>query len=1174
MSDFIHLHNHTHYSLLDGAIRVPDLLTATKNFEMPAVAITDHGNMFGAIDFYLSAKKAGVKPLIGSEMYMAPGSRTERKVIKKGASEATAYHLVLLAKDTTGFKNLMKLSTISYLEGFYYKPRIDFEVLEKYSEGLVAASACLKGAIPYKIIHDGYDAAREMALRYKDIFGDDFYIELQNHGIQEEIDVQDSLIKLARELDIKLIATNDAHYLKREDYEAHDVLLCLQTGKDRDDPKRMRYNTDQLYFKSPAEMKELFKHIPETIETTLEVAEKCDLNLDLSKNFLPRYEIPGEMSMEDYFRQVAYEGLQKRYPEITPDLKQRLDYEIKIINQMGFPSYFLIVKDFIDHARNLGIPVGPGRGSAAGSLVAFALGITNVDPIEYDLIFERFLNPERVTMPDIDIDFCYERRNEIIDYVRQKYGEDQVAQIITFGTMAARAVIRDVGRVLKVPLPEVDKIAKMVPNVLKMTLPKALEQVPELNELTKNESIHKKMIQYSLTLEGLARHASTHACGVVITPTHLNDYVPLFKSSEGDVTTQFEMKFLEEIGVLKMDFLGLRTLTVIDDTLKDLAAKGIIVDLDKIPTNDPATFDVFAKGNTIGIFQFESSGMQTYLKKLKPTCIADLIAMNALYRPGPMDMIDDFIDRKHGVKKIEYLHPKLEPILKETYGIIVYQEQVMRIASELGGFTLGGADLLRRAMGKKKVELMQQQRKLFVEGALKNGVEEKVANEIFDLMDKFAGYGFNKSHAACYSVVAYQTAYLRAHYPAEFMAANLSSEMGVIDRIVILIEECRKAGINVLPPDVNESDVKFIATKNGIRFGLGAIKNVGVASIKAIVTARESFGKFKTIFEFAREVDLRAVNKKVFESLIQVGAMDSLEGHRAQLFEAIDLAVTYAQRVNADKAMGQTSLFDVSVNESSIDTPPLPAVTPWDQSESLRREKALLGFYISGHPLEKFAEELRLFSSIQVKDLGTLKDGLLVQVGGQIVSVKSKFDKKGKMMAFVAFEDFSGMTELLVFSDAFTQYREQLKPDALLMIIGKISCREGEEPKILMDECFPLQYARERFTKDVIITLDSNLLKPENIETVTSFLHRNQGECPLFIRINTPEKNVMIRSKKYKLNPSAEVMKKLKSIVGEDHIQIDIKREQRKAGPNGNGRNGSYYNGQSNGYRKYAATTN
>jgi DNA polymerase-3 subunit alpha len=1174
MSDFIHLHNHTHYSLLDGAIRVPDLLEATKKFEMPAVAITDHGNMFGAIDFYLSAKKAGVKPLVGSEMYMAPGSRTERKAIKKGAAEATAYHLVLLAKDTTGFKNLMKLSTISYLEGFYYKPRIDFEVLEKYSAGLVAASACLKGAVPYKILHDGYDAAREMALRYKEIFGDDFYIELQNHGIQEEIDVQDSLIKLAKELNIKLIATNDAHYLKREDYEAHDVLLCLQTGKDHDDPKRMRYNTDQLYFKSPAEMKELFKHVPEAIENTLEIAEKCNLTLDLSKNFLPRFEIPGDISMADYFHQIAYEGLQKRYKEITPDLRERLDYEIKIINQMGFPSYFLIVKDFIDHARNLGIPVGPGRGSAAGSLAAYALGITNVDPIEYDLIFERFLNPERVTMPDIDIDFCYERRNEIIDYVREKYGADQVAQIITFGTMAARAVIRDVGRVLKVPLPEVDKIAKMVPNALKMTLPKALEQVPELNEMAKSESIHKKLIQYSLTLEGLARHASMHACGVVITPTHLNDYVPLFKSSDGDVTTQFEMKFLEEIGVLKMDFLGLRTLTVIDDTLKDLASKGIVVDLDKIPTNDPATFEVFAKGNTIGIFQFESSGMQTYLKKLRPTCIADLIAMNALYRPGPMDMIDDFIDRKHGVKKIEYLHPKLEPILKETYGIIVYQEQVMRIASELGGFTLGGADLLRRAMGKKKVELMQQQRKLFVEGALKNNVAEKVANEIFDLMDKFAGYGFNKSHAACYSVVAYQTAYFRAHYPVEFMAANLSSEMGVIDRIVILIEECRKAGIKVLPPDVNESVVKFIATKNGIRFGLGAVKNVGVASIKAIVAARENFGKFKTLFEFAREVDLRAVNKKVFESLIQVGAMDTLEGHRAQLFETIDLAVTYAQRVNADKAMGQTSLFDVSVNETSVDTPPLPAITPWDQSVSLRRGKSLLGFYISGHPLQKFEEELQLFSSIQVKDLVTLKDGVFVQVGGQIVSVKSKFDKKGKMMAFVAFEDFSGMTELIVFSDSFTQYREQLKPEALVMILGKISCREGEDPKILMDECFPLQYARERFTKDVIITLDSNQMKPENLETITHFLQRNPGDCPIFVRINTPEKKMMIRSKKYKLNPSAEVIKKLKSIVGGENIQIDIRREQRKTGTNGNGRNGSYYNGQSNGYRKYAAVTN
>ncbi len=1170
MSDFVHLHNHTHYSLLDGAIRVPDLLETTLQYKMPAVAITDHGNMFGAIDFYLSAKKAGVKPIIGAEMYMAPGNRTDRKPLKKDTSERT-YHLILLAKNLTGYKNLMRLASIAFLEGFYYKPRIDFEVLEKYHEGLVAASACIKGAVPFKLLTDGYNAAREMALRYQEIFGADFYIELQNHGLKAEQDIQENLIKLARDLNIKLIATNDAHYLKREHYAAHDVLLCLQTGKDLDDPKRMRYETDQLYFKSTDEMYQLFSHIPEALENTLEIAEKCNVELELSKNYLPRYEIPEPFTLAEYFKTIADKGLQQRYPNITPELQQRLDYEIKIINQMGFPSYFLIVKDFIDYARQLGIPVGPGRGSAAGSLVAYALGITNVDPIQYDLIFERFLNPERVTMPDIDIDFCYERRNEIIEYVRKKYGENQVCQIITFGTMAARAVIRDVGRVLKMPYSEVDKIAKMVPATLKMTLPKALEQVEELRTIAESDELHQKLIQFSLTLEGLARHSSIHACGVVITPNDLTEYVPLYKSPTNDITTQYEMKFLEEVGVLKMDFLGLRTLTVIDDTLKALAAKGIQLDIDKIPLDDKATFDVFSKGNTIAIFQFESSGMQTYLKKLKPTCVADLIAMNALYRPGPMDMIDDFIARKHGDKKIEYLHPLLEPILRETYGIIVYQEQVMRIASDLAGFSMGEDDLLRRAMGKKKVELMKKQRQLFVEGAQKRNVKAEVANEIFDLMDKFAGYGFNKSHAACYSVVAYQTAYLRAHYPSEFMAANLTSEMSNIDRIQILIEECRKMGIHVLPPEVNESDAKFIATEKGIRFGLGAVKNVGLGSIKAITEARKKVGRFHNLFEFVSSIDLRAVNKKVLESLIQVGALDNMEGHRAQLCESIDLAVAYAQNINSDRAMGQTSIFDLEVSDSAISTPLLPAVQPWDKIESLRREKELLGFYISGHPLRKFEEELRLFSTIQVKDIPDTKDGQIVRIGGMVVSVKSMFDRKGKAMAFVNFEDFTGSTEVIVFSDAFSQYREQLKPDAMLILIGKISIREEEDPKIMLDESLPLEYARERFTRGITLTLQSEFLKSEVIQQITGILEKNRGECPLFVQVLEPNKKpVLIKSKRFQLNPGVETMNKLRTIVGAENLRIDARLEIKRTAPNGNYKNGRYngnFNGQNRRYQ-------
>lgn len=1162
MADFVHLHNHTHYSLLDGAIRIPDLLAATKEFEMPAVAMTDHGNMFGVIDFYFSAQKAGVKPIIGSEMYMAPASRTERKQMIKGSADAT-YHLVLLAKNETGYRNLMKLSTISYLEGFYYKPRIDFEVLEQYHEGIIATSACLKGAIAYKLLNDSYDAARQMAIRYYEIFGDDFYIELQNHGLKDELAIQDDLIKIARDLNIKLIATNDAHYLKRDHNEAHDVLLCLQTGKDYDDPKRMRYNTSELYFKSPDEMKALFKHVPEAIENTVEIAEKCQIKFDFSKHHLPRFDIPNGLTPEEYFSRVANEGLKKRYPVVTPELQQRLDYEIQIINQMKFPSYFLIVKDFIDHARQQDIPVGPGRGSAAGSLAAYVMGITNVDPIAYDLIFERFLNPERVTMPDIDIDFCYERREEIINYVRQKYGANQVAQIITFGTMAARAVIRDVGRVLKMPLSEVDKIAKLVPSALKMTLDKALEMVEELRDIAGQDEEHRKLLDYSRILEGLSRHSSTHACGVVITPTDLTDYVPLYKSSNGDVTTQFEMNFLEEIGVLKMDFLGLRTLTVIADTLKALKRRGIDIDIDQIPMDDAATYDVFANGNTIGIFQFESSGMQTYLKKLKPTCIADLIAMNALYRPGPMDMIDDFIARKHGQKKIEYLHPKLEPILKETYGIIVYQEQVMRIASDLGGFSLGGADLLRRAMGKKKVELMQKQRELFIKGAAKNGVSEQLGNEIFDLMDKFAGYGFNKSHAACYSVVAYQTAWLRAHYPAEFMAANMTSEMGNIDRIVILIEECRKMGLNVLPPDVNESEASFNATADGIRFGLGAVKNVGLKPIKAVVDARNEGGRFSTIFDFTSRVDLRALNKKVLESLIQVGAMDSLEGHRAQLMEAIELAVSYAQRQNADRTMGQFSIFDQEDAEVVQDTPLLPAVKSWDKTESLLREKELLGFYISGHPLRKYREEVNLFSTLQAKDVPTTQDGQLVRMGGLVISVKKLLDRKGKTMAFITVEDFSGMVEIIAFSDAYGEYKDQIVPDAMLMFLGRISIREGEDPKILLEETFPLEYARERFTRNVTIILPPEKLNSEFVQGMGKFIERNPGECPIFLQVTTPDNQERyIRSKRFRLTPSALVLQQLTEMVGSGNIRVGIRNENSKKSANGN----SFRNGRTNGY--------
>ena len=1145
MAEFVHLHNHTHYSLLDGACRINDLIETCVEFKMPALAITDHGNMFGAIEFYLQAKKAGIKPIIGSEVYMAPQHRTD-KTSSKGGSEA-AYHLILLAKNFAGYQNLMKLISIGYLEGFYYKPRIDFEVLEKYSEGLIALSACLKGAIPQKLLNDSYTGAQKMALKYQEIFGDDFYLELHDHKIKEEQIVRQGLIKLGKELAIKLVATNDTHYLKRKHYEAHDILLCLQTQKDYDDPKRMRYNTDQIYFKSPEEMQGLFSYIPEAIENTMEIEGKCNLELDLSKNYLPKFEIPeeeGDISIEEYFIKLARQGLEARYKVVNPKLKERLEYELDIINSMGYSGYFLITKDFIDYARKNNIPVGPGRGSAAGSLVSYALGITNVDPIKYDLIFERFLNPERVTLPDIDIDFCYERREEIIDYVRKEYGENNVTQIITFGTMAARAAIRDVGRVLKMPYGEVDKIAKMIPATLKMTISKALEIVPELREISESDDIHRKLIEYSLTLEGLARHASTHAAGVVITPDELTKYTPLYKSSNGDITTQFEMTHLEEVGVLKMDFLGLRTLTVISNTLKALEKRNIHIDIDNIPLDDEKTYEIFSKGQTIGIFQFESSGMREYLRKLKPKSITDLIAMNALYRPGPMEMIDDFIARSHGDKEIEYLHPLLEPILKETYGVIVYQEQVMRIASDLGGFSLGGADLLRRAMGKKKVELMKEQRRKFLEGAAKKGVPQKTANEIFDLMDKFAGYGFNKSHAACYSIVAYQTAYLKAHYPAEFMAANLTSEMNDTKRVVILIEECRKMGINVLPPDVNESFADFVAIDKGIRFGLGAIKNVGMNPINSIVKARESYGRFKSIFDLVSNIDLRYINRKVIESLIQAGAMDSLEGHRVQKLEAIELAIGYAQSVNADRTMGQTRLFDIDDESIVADTPTLPVARPWSESEALLHEKEMLGFYVSGHPLKKYEEEVNIFSTVSLGDLKSMIDGKTVRVAGIINEVKQILDRKGNPMAFVSFEDFTGSTELLIFSETYAKYREFIQKDAIVIVIGRISYRDQDEPKIMVEDVFPINEVHERFTRNITIVMNISEIEEPSIRSISTLFDKNKGRCPVYIRLKGPDDwNCLIKSKKYLVNPGNPFIERLANIVGKDNIEIQARNE-------------------------------
>lgn len=1143
MPGFVHLHNHSHFSLLDGACRIKDLVDAAKRNNMSSLALTDHGCMFGAIEFYKACKKADIKPIVGVEAYMAPRSRKEKST-QKGTMADTSFHLLLLAKNLQGYKNIMRLTSIGYFEGFYYRPRIDWEVLQKYHEGIIVFSACLKGEVAQKVLNGKIDEAKKTALAYRELFGDDYYLEIHKHNLPEEDEVRGHVIELSRDLSIPLVATNDIHYLKREHAVPHDVLICLQTGKDRDDPNRLRYTTDEIFFKSAAEMQATFPEQPEALAITEEIAAKCDLKLEFDKFLLPTFALPSgyeNKTLDDYLADLSREGLKKRYPAITPELEQRLEHELAVIKKTGFVGYFLIVQDFINYARDKGIPVGPGRGSAAGSLVSYCIGITNIDPMPYNLLFERFLNPERVTMPDIDVDFCYERRQEVIDYVRQKYGENNVTQIITFGTMAARAVVRDVGRVLNVKYSDVDKIAKMIPAVIGITLDKALETVSELSSLTESNPTYKQLIENSKVLEGLARHASTHAAGVVITPDELTNYTPLSKSNTGDVTTQYDMKSLESIGVLKMDFLGLRTLTVMDKALHMLKQRGVEIDLDKIPLDDPKSYEIFGNGETISLFQFESSGMREYLKKLKPQCLDDLIAMNALYRPGPMDMIDDFIARKHGTKKIEYLHPALEPVLKETYGIIVYQEQVMRIASELAGFTLGGADLLRRAMGKKNVELMAQQRKKFIAGAKeKHNLPENIANQIFDLMDKFAGYGFNKSHAAGYSLVAYQTAYLKAHYPAEYMAATLTSEMSNTSRIVVLVEECKRMGVPVLPPDLNASLAEFTVVDQKIRYGLGAVKNVGLAAIESIIRARANGGRFSSLFDFASRIDGRTVNKKVLESLVQAGAFDALNANRHQLLLALDAASAFAQRSQDQRFKGQTSIFDDAPAEIQTD-PDLPEVPDWDPAERLKREKEFLGIYLSAHPLQRYAFEVKLFGHPPLQEFEGLRDGVQVMLCGMVTEVKTIVDRKGSQMAFVTIEDFAASTEAIVFSDTLAKHRETLAPDAAVVIIGRTSVRdEGDAPKVLVENVMSIDEAWQELPKSMSLEIPADKLSDSALQRVLQTLRFNPGACQLYLRFRSNGAAAYdFHAKGLRVRPNGEMIKTMQELFGAEAIRVE-----------------------------------
>ncbi|MFQ5905730.1 MAG: DNA polymerase III subunit alpha [bacterium] len=1140
-SDFCHLHVHTDYSLLDGACKIDSIVAKAREWRLPALAITDHGNLFGAIEFYRKAEKAGIKPIIGSEVYVAVGKRTDR-VPARGVQHSS-FHLILLAKDEAGYKNLMKLCSLAYLEGFYYRPRVDKELLSQFSDGLIATSACLRGEVCHNILNGNLKEARKSASDYMDIFGqDNFFLELMDVGMPENKRANEELLRIAEELSIPVVATNDCHYIEKKDAKAHDVLLCLQTGKEMDDKNRLRFKSDEFYFKSPQEMKELFAEVPEAVQSTLAIAERCNLTLDMgtTRTYLPRFPLPdGYENSSDYLRYLARKGTAERYAKVTPAIEERLEYELDVIEKMGFAGYFLIIKDLVDTAKRRNIPVGPGRGSDVGSLVFYALCITEVDPLEHNLLFERFLNPERTSMPDVDIDFGDERRDEMIQYAMDKYGRDCVCHIITFGTMAARAAIRDVGRVLKTPYGEVDRIAKMIPTEPGMTIEKALKGVADLRSLIDSSNNYQELIEIAQRLEGLARHASTHAAGIVIAPGKLTDYVPLYRSSDGDICTQYSVKSVEEIGLLKVDFLGLRTLNVIDKFVDSLRAMRIQIDIKKLPLDDEDTFELLRNGETQGVFQLESSGMREILCKLRPSSFSDLVAVLSLYRPGPLlgglD-IDDFVDRKNGRKEIRYEHPHLESILKETYGVILYQEQVMQIASKLGGFTLGQADILRRAMGKKQAAVMENKRAAFVKGAGKNKINARKANEIFDLMAQFAGYGFNKSHSAGYALISYWTAYLKAHYPVEFMAASLSSEMGSSDRVSLLLKECKRMGIQVSTPDVNTCFYHFAPREDRILFGLGAVKNTGKAAIEAIVEAREEHGPFESLFDFAEKVNTRAVNKRVVENLIKAGTMDNLGAHRASLLASVKRAFELGAASHRRREKGQGSLFGDRFGVSRAQE--LQHAVPWSLTENLSAEKESLGFYLSGHPLQYEVESLTTTSSSR---LDSLEEGTQVVLAGVVVGKRVKKDKRGRQMAFVKIADFDGEVETVFFSDIYDQIRGQLADEAPLVLRARKGARGNA--KVVVERALPLEDAREKLIDGLAINIDSSRAYGDTLKRLKELLVLHPGEYPVTFHVGGKDvDSVTLQPRNLKVSLSHELLHSVRGILGEGSVRLKSRK--------------------------------
>ncbi len=1158
---FVHLHNHSQFSLLDGASKLDDLLAKAAEFGMPAMAVTDHGNLFGAVRFFDQAVAKGIRPILGMEAYVAPGDRRDRTTAAEGTQgtqKKPYYHLILLAADAQGYANLVKLSSLAFTEGFYYKPRIDKALLAEHAAGLIATSACLGGEIAQLLLSGHRERARRAASEMAEIMGkDNYFLEVQDQGLAEEKAVNEGLIGLSRELSLPLVATNDCHFLTRADHFAHDVLICIQTGRTIKDAGRMRY-TEEHYFKSAEEMWAALGHLPEALENTLRIAGRCHFTLERGSYHLPRFQVPAGHDAESYFHKVVEDGFQdrmQRWKEMEArgllrapleTYRARLKEELDVISQMRFDSYFLIVWDFIKHARESDIPVGPGRGSAAGSLVAYCMRITDVDPIQYGLIFERFLNPERVSLPDIDIDFCMKGRPRVIDYVTEKYGRENVAQIITFGTMAARAVIRDAGRGLDIPYADVDRIAKLVPAELDATIEKALAAVPQLSELYQKDETIRRLLDVARRLEGLTRHASTHAAGVVISPRPITEFAPLYQAGPGgERTTQYAMGEIERIGLLKMDFLGLRTLTLIQDVLDRLRAeRGAVPDMDALPLDDAQTFSLFCEARTSGIFQFESSGMQDILRKLRPERFEDLIALNALYRPGPIKggLIDDFIKRRHGKVKVTYPHTILEEILRETYGVIVYQEQVMQIASRMGGYTLGEADILRRAMGKKKKEVMAAERQKFLEGARKRKIPEKTSAEVFALMEHFAGYGFNKAHSCAYALVAYHTAYLKAHHPEHFMAALLTTEMESTDDVVKYIGECREMGIEVLPPDVNTSRLEFSVEGGRIRFGLAAVKNVGDAAIRSVLEARRRLGRFRTLTEFCEHGDQRLVNKRVVDSLVKAGAFDSLGASRARMCAGADAVLEAASRRAQERESGQASLFGALGGSESVPPArdPLPDAPEWSERETLAHEKETLGFYVTGHPLTPYAQELADLCTHTTAALGvSAQPGAEVTVGGIVTSLRRKKTKKGDWMATFHVEDLEGAVEVIVFPELYLRSQARLVEETPVLVTGRAEMED--RPRVLASAIATLQEAREGRTAGVAITLVTTGMTEETLQRLRSALEAHRGGVPVYIEIAHPgEFSIVLKAdaSEFGTNPTRELRASVESLLGKGAVRF------------------------------------